>query len=106
MTAPLISRYTVQLDNYEPPRAFAFGEMREIFDAYGTVVLPDPWAVGLHNPQSALYLIHKGDATFVYYVAGWSTGDGITPRQIILMPMNAAAASGPTRAYHLIAQDD
>lgn len=63
-----------------------------------------------------MYLIDDGATVFVYYVAGWSHGDSITPRILMLHPFPLSVGTrpdngrpidmstwmlGPRRAYHL-----
>jgi hypothetical protein len=101
-------RYVAELDNYAPARNVAHGMLTVHPGAFehspDEVITFDPDDAGIPDGHRAVYLITRGASCRPFYVAGWSSGDDITPRMVMLHPIDGAPSGwrlGPRRAYHL-----
>lgn len=102
--------YATDGDNYSPvPRTSYSGEIAEYLSPDGSQTVYWLDAPDIPDAHRCIYLLDDGGDVRAYYVAGWSSGDDITPRAVLLYPMSHtrgyqvnAWRMGPRRAYHLI----
>jgi hypothetical protein len=102
--------YVTDGDNYSPvPRSEYTGQIAEYLSPDGSQVVYWLDAPDIPNAHRNIYLLDNAGDVRAYFVAGWSAGDSITPRAVLLYPMAHSRGRqanawrmGPRRAYHLI----
>lgn len=102
--------YSCQVDNYEPARAFASGDLEEWHfpdDDHRPVTFLLTTELGMRLAHRAVYLLDDGETVRPFYVAGWRPDAPI----LYLHPFPTDQGHrpgtfhgwtlGPHRAYHL-----